>query len=92
MIGEELARCHVGAILRDRPGRYYCARCLAGLLDSAPCTKREARRAIAGLFRWPIGLTTTLRRHRHPCRGCGQVGEARMGAVAIRLADGHAPA
>jgi hypothetical protein len=90
MIGEELARCHVGAILRDQPGRYYCARCLARLLDTAPWTKREARRAIARLFRWPIGLTTTPRRH--PCRGCGRVGEARLGAVAIRLAVGPAPA
>jgi len=54
MIGEELARCHVGAMLRDQPGRYYCARCLAALLDGAVSTKREARRAIAVLFRRPI--------------------------------------
>lgn len=84
MIGEELARCHVGAMLRDRPGRYYCARCLAGLLDGEVSTKREARRAIAVLFRWPIGLTTTLRGGRQPCRGCGLVGGMRLGAGATR--------
>jgi len=89
MIGEELARCHVGAMLREQPGRYYCARCLAGLLDGAVSTKREARRAIAVLFRWPIGLTTTLRRGRQPCRGCGLVGGARLGAGAVRL--GYSP-
>ena len=71
MIGEELARCHVGAMLRDQPGRYYCARCLAALLDGAVSTKREARRAIAVLFRRPIGLTATLRGGRQPCRRCG---------------------
>jgi hypothetical protein len=89
MIGEELARCHVGAMLREQPGRYYCARCLAGLLDGAVSTKREARRAIAVLFRWPIGLTITLRRGRQPCRGCGLVGGARLGAGAVRL--GYSP-
>ena len=63
--------------------------CLAGLLDGAVSTKREARRAIAVLFRWPIGLTTTLRRGRQPCRGCGLVGGARLGAGAVRL--GYSP-
>ena len=28
MMGEEMARCHAGAMLRARPGRYYCARCV----------------------------------------------------------------
>ncbi|MFI5375218.1 MAG: hypothetical protein ACHQ8D_11370 [Candidatus Rokuibacteriota bacterium] len=82
MLGEELARCHVGAVLRERPGRYYCARCLAGLVETVAWTKRDARRAIAVLFRWPIGLTIAMRRRRQPCRGCGQVGGARLGAVA----------
>jgi hypothetical protein len=81
VIGEELARCHVGAMLRDQPGRYYCARCLAVLLDGAVSTKREARRAIAVLFRRPIGLTTTLRGGGQPCRRCGLVGGARLGAA-----------
>jgi hypothetical protein len=81
MIGEELARCHVGAMLRDQPGRYYCARCIVALLDGAVSTKREARRAIAVLFRRPIGLTTTLRGGRQPCRRCGLVGGARLGAA-----------
>lgn len=85
MIGEELARCHVGAMLRDQPGRYYCARCLAGLLDTAVSTRREARRAIAVLFRWPIGLSIALDRGRQPCRGCGQVGGARLGAGVSHL-------
>jgi hypothetical protein len=81
MMGEELARCHVGAMLRERPGRFYCARCLGRLLDTAAWTKREARRAIAGLFRKPIGLKTTLRYRRNPCRDCGQASGARLGAA-----------
>jgi hypothetical protein len=81
MIGEELARCHVGSMLRSRRGLYYCARCLARLLDTATWTKREARRAIAALFQRPIGLRTTLCRRRNPCRDCGQVGGARLGAA-----------
>ena len=85
MLGEELARCHVGAMLRDQPGRYYCAGCLASLAETVAWTKRDARRAVAVLFRWPIGLTITMRRRR-PCRGCGQVGRARLGAA--RLAGG----
>jgi ribosomal protein S27AE len=80
-MGEELARCHAGALLRAHPGRYYCARCLARGLDTAACSKRDARRAIAMLFRWPIGLTTALRRRRDPCGDCGQVGGALLGAV-----------
>ena len=92
-MGEELARCHAGAMLRDRPGHYYCARCLARLLGPAAVwTKGDARRAIAVLFRWPIGLTIAMRRRRQPCRGCGQVGGARLGAVAVRLAGGSVPA
>ncbi|MEX2222480.1 MAG: hypothetical protein WEG40_11850 [Candidatus Rokuibacteriota bacterium] len=81
MMGEELARCHVGAMLRARPGRYYCPRCLARLLKPAAWTRREARLAIAALFRRPIGLRTTLRHRRDPCRDCGQVARARLGAV-----------
>ena len=55
MMGEELARCHAGAMLRARPGHYYCARCLARLLGSAAVwTKRDARRAIAVLFRFGL--------------------------------------
>ncbi|MGH7396994.1 MAG: hypothetical protein ACRELW_05605 [Candidatus Rokuibacteriota bacterium] len=77
MMGEELARCHVGAMLRARPGHYYCARCVARLLETAAWTKRDARRAIAVLFRWPIGLRTT----RHACGDCGQVRGARLGAA-----------
>jgi hypothetical protein len=92
MLGEELARCHVGAMLRGQPGRYYCARCLASLVEAVAWTKRDARRAIAVLFRWPIGLTIAMRRRRQPCRGCGQVGGARLGAVAVRLAGGSVPA
>jgi hypothetical protein len=79
-MGEELARCHVGALLRARPGRYYCAHCLARLLDTAAWTRREARRAIAGLFRRPIGLRTTLRLRHDACRDCGQLAVARLGA------------
>lgn len=81
MLGEELARCHVGAMLRELPGRYYCARCLAGLVEAAAWTRRDARRAIAVLFRWPIGLTIAMGGRRRPCRGCGQIGEARLGAL-----------
>ena len=81
MIGEELARCHVGSMLRGRPGRYYCARCLVRSLSAVAWTKREARRAIAVLFRWPIGLRTTLCSRRDPCRDCGWLGGARIGAV-----------
>ena len=81
VIGEELARCHVGAMLRARPGLYYCAGCLARLLDTAPWTRREARRAIAELFQRPIGLRTTLRHRRDACEDCGQVGGARLGAA-----------
>jgi ribosomal protein S27AE len=81
MMGEELARCHAGALLRAHPGRYYCARCLTRVLDTAAWTKRDARRAIAMLFRWPIGLTTALREGRDPCGDCGQVGGALLGAV-----------
>ena len=81
MLGEELARCHVGAMLRELPGRYYCARCLAGLVEAAAWTKRDARRAIAVLFRRPIGLTITMGRRRRPCRGCGQIRGARLGAL-----------
>jgi hypothetical protein len=81
MMGEELARCHAGAMLRAHPGHYYCARCLARLLDTAAWTKRDARRAIAGLFRWPVGLTTTLRYGRDPCGDCGHVGGALLGAM-----------
>ena len=79
MIGEELARCHLGAMLRARPGFYYCARCLARLLSPVAWTRREARRAIAGLFQRPIGVRTTLHR-RNPCGDCGEVGAARLGA------------
>jgi len=89
MLGEELARCHVGAMLRGQPGRYYCARCLAGLVEAVAWTKRDARRAIAVLFRWPIGLTITMRRRR-PCPGCGEVSGARLGAA--RLTAGSEPA
>ena len=85
MIGEELARCHAGSMLRGRPGRYYCARCLVRSLNAVAWTKREARRAIGVLFRWPIGLRTTLCRRRHPCRECGGLGGARIGAI-----EGHA--
>ena len=80
MMGEELARCHLGAMLRTRRGRYYCARCLTRLLATAAWTKRDARRAIAVLFAWPVGLRTMLRHRRHPCGACGQVGGARLGA------------
>jgi hypothetical protein len=83
MLGEELARCHVGAMLRGQPGRYYCARCLARLVEAVAWTKRDIRRAISVLFRWPIGLTIAMRRRRQPCRGCGQIGGARLGAVAM---------
>jgi hypothetical protein len=82
-VGEELARCHVGAMLRSRPGRYYCARCLARLLATTAWTKRDARRAIAVLFLWPIGLSTMVRDRRHPCRDCGQIGGARLGAMGV---------
>jgi len=80
-MGEELARCHVGAMLRARPGRYYCAGCLARGLDTAPWTRFEARRAIAALFRRPIGLRTTLRLRHNPCGDCGQLIGARLGAA-----------
>jgi hypothetical protein len=82
MMGEELARCHAGAMLRARPGHYYCARCLARLLGGAAVwTKQDARRAIAVLFRWPIGLTTILRHGPDPCGQCGVVGGALLGSV-----------
>lgn len=81
MMGEELARCHAGALLRPHPGRYYCGRCLTRVLATAAWTKRDARRAIAVLFRWPIGLTTALRHRRDPGGDCGQVGGALLGAV-----------
>ena len=80
MMGEELARCHAGAMLRARPGRYYCARCLARLLGTAAVwTKRDARRAIAVLFQWPIGLTAILRHGPAPCGDCGVVGGSAPG-------------
>jgi hypothetical protein len=91
MLGEELARCHVGAMLRGQPERYYCAGCLASLANAGGWTNRDARRAIAVLFRWPIGLTITMRRRRQPCRCCGQVGGTRLGAVAVPR-DGRARA
>jgi hypothetical protein len=75
MMGEELARCHLGALLRTRRGCYYCARCLGRLLGTISWTKREARRAIAVLFEWPVGLRALHR----PCGDCGQVGGARLG-------------
>jgi len=81
MSGEELARCHAGSMLRGRPGRYYCARCLVRSLNAVAWTKREAHRAIVVPFRWPIGLRTTLCRRRNPCRDCGWLGGARIGAV-----------
>jgi hypothetical protein len=81
MMGEELARCHAGALLRAQPGRHYCARCLARVLATAAWTKRDARRAIAVLFRWPIGLPTALRQLGDPCGDWGQVGDALLGAV-----------
>ena len=82
MIGEELARCHAGAMLRARPGRYYCAPCLARLLGAAAVwPKRDARRAIGVLFRWPIGLTAILRHGSDPCGDCGVVGGALLGSV-----------
>lgn len=76
-----MARCHLGALLRSRRGRYYCARCLARLLATAAWTKRDARRAIAALFEWPIGLSTTLRHAGRACGDCGHVGDARLGAA-----------
>ena len=75
VMGEELARCHLGALLRARRGCYYCARCLGRLLGTIPWTKRDARRAIAVLFEWPVGLRTL----RRPCWDCGHVGGARLG-------------
>ncbi len=77
-----MARCHAGAMLRARPGRYYCARCVTRLLGSAAVwTKRDARRAIAALFLGPIGLTAILRHGPDPCGDCGIVGGALLGSV-----------
>ena len=82
MMGEELARCHAGAMLRARPGHYYCAPCLARRLGPAAVwTRRDAHRAIAVLFRWPIGLTATLRYGAEPCEDCRAVGGALLGSV-----------
>ena len=82
MMGEELARCHAGAMLRDHPGHYYCAGCLARRLGPpAVWTKRDARRAIAVLFQGPIGLTATLRHGPDPCGDCGVIGGALLGSL-----------
>ena len=82
MMGEELARCHAGAMLRAHPGCYYCAGCLARLLGTAAVwTKRDVRRAIAVLFQWPIGLTAILCHGPDPCGRCGVVGGALLGSV-----------
>lgn len=82
MMGEELARCHAGAMLRAHPGRYYCAPCLAGRLGPAAVwTRRDAHRAIAVLFRWPIGLTATLRYGPDRCGDCGAAGGVLLGSV-----------
>ena len=82
MMGEELARCHAGAMLRAHPGHYYCAPCVTRRLGPAAVwTKRAARRAIAGLFRGPIGLTAILCHGPDPCGDCGVVGGALLGSV-----------
>ena len=82
MMGEELARCHAGAMLRARPGHYYCASCLARRLGPAALwTRRDAQRAIAVLFRAPIRLTATLRDGPDPCGDCGAVGGALLGSM-----------
>ena len=81
MMGEELARCYLGAILRARRGRYYCARRLARLLGSASWTGREARRAVAAFLQWPVGLRIRLARRRHRCEDCGQAGRSLLGSA-----------
>jgi hypothetical protein len=81
MMGEELARCYLGAMLRARRGRYYCARCLARLLGSASWTRREARRAIAVFLQRPVGLRIRLARRRHRCEDCGQAGRSLLGSA-----------
>jgi hypothetical protein len=82
MMGEEMARCHAGAMLRARPGRYYCAPCVTRMLGRAAVwTTRDARRAIAGLFLGPVGLTVILCHGPDACGDCGIVGGALLGSV-----------
>lgn len=83
MMGEELARCHLGEMLRTRRGRYYCARCLARLLASVAWTEREGRRAIVALLRWPGELGLGLRHRGHRCEDCRRTGGALLGAATV---------
>jgi hypothetical protein len=77
-----MVRCHAGAMLRAHPGHYLCAACVARRLAPTPAwTKRDARRAIAELFRGPVGLTAILRHGPDPCGDCGVVGGALLGSV-----------
>ena len=77
-----MARCHTGAMLRARAGRYYCAPCVTRLLGPAAVwTRRDARRAIAALFLGPVGLSAILRHGPDPCGDCGSVGAALLGSA-----------